>query len=225
MRIHSPLGDEQSGGDLLVAQTVRNQRRHLRLPLRERAGVGAKRSSDRARIRFTESQPHRCVATQAFARLKLGLELRCPEGFCRRLSGLGLEWRVRSNDLCAGTGTDGLRCPEQPGCEARMAGARSEPTQARQNVVLGYPVVDLPCDPQGLAGSRICVCKIAIRHGDRSDVAKHRCEVKEVAGVATQTHALRDGRRGGVDVACEERMDSARLHELDGRSIVGERQQ
>ncbi len=36
MRIHSPLGDEQSGRDLLVAQPTRDQLRDLDFPLRER---------------------------------------------------------------------------------------------------------------------------------------------------------------------------------------------
>jgi hypothetical protein len=98
---------------------------------------------------------------------------------------------MRSNNLCAGTGTDGLRRPEQPGCEARLAGGRGEPTHRSQNVKLGDPVVELPRDPQCLGGTRVCFVKVALRDGNRTDVAEHRCQVKEVAGVATQEHALR----------------------------------
>src|SRR5580692_2967207 len=107
------LGNEQPACDLLVAEAFRDQTRDLEFPLRERSGVRPRKSNVLGLLGFTERQSHCRVAVQVFPRLKLRLELRRSEGSRRRLSGLGLEWRMRANDLGAGTGANRLCCSEQ----------------------------------------------------------------------------------------------------------------
>ena len=156
------LGNEQAACDLLVAEAFRDQTRNLELPLREGSGVCPRTSNVLDLLGFTERQSHCRVAVQAFPRLKLRLELRCSEDSRRRLSGLGLEWRMRSNDLGAGTSANRLCCSKQPSAEARLAGTCGKPAHRRQDVELCYPVIDLPGDPEGFPRSHVCCVEVAV---------------------------------------------------------------
>src|SRR2546421_539871 len=76
MRRHRPLGDEQPGCDLLVAETLGNQLGDLDFPPGEGSGFAAMRRGDLVIIGFTKREPHCGVPGQACARLKFSSELR-----------------------------------------------------------------------------------------------------------------------------------------------------
>ena len=54
MRRHRPLGDEQPGRDLLVAETLGNEVRHLHFPFGEGSGLGAVSRNHLAILGFTK---------------------------------------------------------------------------------------------------------------------------------------------------------------------------
>ena len=112
MRRHRPLGDEQPGCDLLVAETLGNQLGDLDFPFGEGSGFAAMRRGDLVIIGFTKREPHCGLPGQAFARLKFSSELRLSQSPGRRLSGLGHGRGMRSTVVGASTGADARRCPE-----------------------------------------------------------------------------------------------------------------
>src|SRR5439155_3394919 len=73
------IGNEQAGGDLLVAQSVGDEPRDLQLALPEGGALGAIRSGDLGLIGFAEREAQCRHAAQAAARLKFRLELRRPQ--------------------------------------------------------------------------------------------------------------------------------------------------
>ena len=112
MRRHRPLGDEQPGCDLLVAETLGNQLGDLDFPPGEGSGFAAMRRGDLVIIGFTKRAPHCGVPGQAFARLKFSSELRLSQSSGRRLSGLGQRRGMRSTVVGSSTGGDARRSPE-----------------------------------------------------------------------------------------------------------------
>src|SRR5207302_446307 len=82
------IGNEQAGGDLLVAQSLCDQPRDVQLALPEGRALGAVRSGDLGLFGFAERKAQRRHATQAMARLKFSLELRRPQRSLRRRFGL-----------------------------------------------------------------------------------------------------------------------------------------
>src|SRR5438094_9547602 len=74
------IGNEQAGGDLLVAESVGDEPRDLQLALPEGGALGAIRSGDLGLIGFAEREAQCRHAAQAAARLKFRLELRRPQG-------------------------------------------------------------------------------------------------------------------------------------------------
>ena len=112
MRRHRPLGDEQPGCDLLVAETLGNQLGHLDFPPGEGSGLAAVRRDDLVIIGLTKREPHCGLAGQAFAGFKSSLERRLPQGSNRRLSGLRQERGMRSDNVGTGAGANACRGPE-----------------------------------------------------------------------------------------------------------------
>jgi hypothetical protein len=109
MRRHRPLGDEQPGCDLLVAETLGNQLGDLDFPPGEGSGFAAMRRGDLVIIGFTKREPHCGLPGQAFARLKFSSELRLSQSSGRRLSGLGQGRGVRSTVVGSSTGGEARR--------------------------------------------------------------------------------------------------------------------
>ena len=112
MRRHRPLGDEQPGCDLLVAETLGNQPGDLEFPPGEGSGLGAVRRNDLAILRFTKREPHCGLSGQAFARLKFSSELRLSQSSGRQLFGLGQERCMRSTVVGPSTGAH-ARCSRE----------------------------------------------------------------------------------------------------------------
>ena len=139
MRRHRPLGDEQPGCDLLVAETLGNQLGDLDFAPREGSGFAAMRRGDLVIIGFTKREPHCGLPGQAFARLKFSSELRLSQSSGRRLSGLGQGPGMRSTVVSASTGGDARRCPEQLGRTTRMARPRGMIRMSRQQLDAEWP--------------------------------------------------------------------------------------
>ena len=86
MRRHGPLGDEQPGRDLLVAETLGNQLGDLNFPPGKGSGFAAMRRGNRVIVGFTKREPHCRLAAQPFACVKFSSELRLSQSSGRRLS-------------------------------------------------------------------------------------------------------------------------------------------
>ena len=112
MRRHRPLGDEQPGCDLLVAETLGNQLGDLDFPPGEGSGLAAMRRGDLVIIGFTKREPQCGLPGQAFARLKFSSELRLSQRSKRRLSCLRQERGMRSDNVGTGAGANACRGPE-----------------------------------------------------------------------------------------------------------------
>jgi hypothetical protein len=125
------LGDDQAGRNLLVAEPLGNELRHLYFPFGEGSGLGAVRRNDLAILRFVKSEPHCRLAAQPFARVKFSSELRLPQSSGRRLFGFGQERGMRSTVVGASTGAHARCSPEQPGCASRLTRTRGMRAKTR----------------------------------------------------------------------------------------------